>query len=132
MEPPAAVREVLDAEREWLRAHQQLDLSALDGLMAPDFAQIDAGGRVVGREEVLASFRRGERAWDEAHSDEHSVRLYGEDDDVAVVVGRWRARGTNAGRSFDYASRYVAVWVRRDGAGWRMVSDQATPIEQAF
>ena len=56
------------------------------------------------------------------------MRLYG-DDDVAVVVGRWRARGTNAARRFDYAARYVAVWVRRDGQ-WRMVSDQATQIPQ--
>ncbi len=125
MGPSAAVEEVLRAEREWLLAHLRLDVSALDRLMAPDYAQIDAGGRVVGREEVLASLRSGERGWEEAHSDEHRVRLYG--DDVAVVVGRWRARGTNAGRDFDYAARYVAVWVRRDGR-WRMVSDQATPI----
>jgi len=52
------------------------------------------------------------------------VRVYG---DVAVVVGRWRARGTNAGRAFDYAARYGAVWVRHEGE-WRMVSDQSTPI----
>ena len=124
---PSAAGEVLDAEREWLRAHRRLDVPALDGLMAPDYVQIDAGGQVLGREEILASFRSGGRNWDEAHSDEHSVRVYG--DDVAVVVGRWRAKGTNAGRPFDYAARYVAVWVRQ-GVGWRMVSDQATPIEQ--
>ncbi len=125
MEPSAAVEEVLSAEREWLLAHLHLDAQALDRLMAPDYAQIDAGGRVVGREQVLASMRSGERGWDEAHSDEHRVRLYGDDDDVAV--GRWRARGTNAGRAFDYVARYVAVWVRQDGH-WQIVSDQATPI----
>ena len=119
------MREVLDAEREWLNAHRRLDVSALDGLMALDYAQIDADGRVVGREEVLASLRSGTRNWEEAYSDEHSVRIFA--DEVAVVVGRWRARGTNAGRPFDYAARYVAVWVRGKG-GWRMVSDQATPI----
>ena len=52
------------------------------------------------------------------------VRVYG---NTAVVVGRWRARGENAGRSFDYQARFVSVWVRRDGE-WRMVSDQSTPI----
>ncbi|MDQ4128420.1 MAG: nuclear transport factor 2 family protein [Actinomycetota bacterium] len=125
MEPSAAVEEVLSAEREWLHAHLRLDVQALDRLMAPDYAQIDASGRVVEREQVIASLRSGERSWDEAHSDEHRVRFYG--DDVAVVVGRWRARGTNAGRAFDYAARFVAVWVCRDGR-WLMVSDQATPI----
>jgi ketosteroid isomerase-like protein len=118
--------EVLRAEREWLSAHLRCDVSELERLMAPDYVQIDASGRVVGREVILASFRSGERNWDEAHSDDHRVRLYG---DVAVVVGRWRARGTNAGRAFDYAARYVAVWARQEGV-WRMVSDQATPIAE--
>ena len=95
--------------------------------MSPDYVQIDARGRVVGREKVLASFRSGERNSDDAHSDDHRVRVYG---DVAEVVGRWRARGTNAaGRAFDYAARYVAMWARHEGE-WRMVSDQATPIAQ--
>ena len=125
MEPSA--KEVLRAEREWLSAHLRLDVLALERLMAPDYVQIDGAGRIVDKEEVLASFRSGERNWAEAHSDDHGVRVYG---DVAVVVGRWRARGTNAGRAFDYAARYVAVWARHEGE-WRMVSDQATPIAQA-
>ena len=124
MEPSAAAEEVLRAEREWLSAHLRLDVAALDQLMAPDYVQIDGGGRLVGKEEVLASFRSGGRSWTEAHSDEHTVRVYG---DTAMVVGRWRARGTNAGQDFDYAARYVAVWARHDGR-WRMVSDQSTPI----
>ena len=75
-------------------------------------------------EQVLASFRSGERYWAEARSDEHHVRVYG---DAAVVVGRWRARGQNGADAFDYQARYVSVWVRRD-AGWLMVSDQSTPM----
>ena len=119
-----AVEQVLLAEREWLLAHLQLDVAALDRLMDPDYLQIDAGGDTVGKEQVLASLRTGKRHWTEAHSDEHHVRVYG---NTAVVVGRWRAKGTNAGRSFDYQARYVSMWVRRDG-GWRMVSDQSTPV----
>ncbi len=118
-----AVEQVLLAEREWLLAHLQLDAVALDRLMDPDYLQIDARGNTVNKEQVLASFLSGERHWREANSDEHLVRVYGE----AFVVGRWRARGENAGRSFDYQARYVSVWVRRDGV-WRMVSDQSTPI----
>jgi ketosteroid isomerase-like protein len=120
----SAVERVLRAEREWLLAHLRVDVDALDRLMAPDYSQIDDQGRTVGKEQVLASFRSGERAWEEAHSDEHDVRIYG---DIAVVTGRWRARGANAGQPFDYAARYVSVWVEHDGE-WRMVSDHSTPI----
>jgi ketosteroid isomerase-like protein len=119
-----ALEQVLVAEREWLLAHLHLDVPALERLMDPDYLQIGAGGDALDKERVLASFRSGERHWDEAHSDEHHVRIYG---NTAVVVGRWRARGENAGRPFDYQARFVSVWVRRDGE-WRMVSDQSTPI----
>jgi ketosteroid isomerase-like protein len=119
-----AVEQVLVAEREWLLAHLHLDIPALERLMDPDYLQIGAGGDALDKEQVLASFRSGERHWDEANSDEHHVRVYG---NTAVVVGRWRARGVNAGRPFDYQARFVSVWVRRDGE-WRMVSDQSTPI----
>jgi ketosteroid isomerase-like protein len=119
-----AVKQVLLAEREWLLAHLQLDVAALDRLMDPDYLQIDARGGALTKEQVLASFRSGERHWTEAHSDELFVRVYG---NTAVVVGRWQAKGTNAGRSFDYQARYVSMWLLRDG-GWRMVSDQSTPI----
>ena len=119
-----AVEQVLVAEREWLLAHLHLDIPALERLMDSDYLQIDAGGAALDKEQTLASFRSGERHWDEAHSDEHHVRVYG---NTAVVVGRWRARGENATRPFDYQARYVSVWVLRAGE-WRMVSDQSTPI----
>ncbi len=118
------VEQVLRAEREWLLAHLRLDVRALDRLMAPEYSQIDGRGRIVSKEQVLESFRSGGRGWDEAHSDEHEVRIYG---DTAVVVGRWRARGVNSGKPFDYAARYVSVRVKFNG-GWRMVSDQSTPV----
>jgi ketosteroid isomerase-like protein len=123
-----AVEEVLRAEREWVSALLRLDVPVLERLMASDYVQIDGSGsgRLVDKSEVLASFRSGERNWAEAHSDDHRVHVYG---DVAVVVGRWRARGTNAGRTFDYAARCVAVWARHEGE-WRMVSDQSTQMAQ--
>jgi ketosteroid isomerase-like protein len=122
--PASAVEQVLRAERGWLLAHLRLDAQALDRLMAPEYAQIDDKGRIITKEKVLAFFRSGERVWEVAHSDEHDVRVYG---NTAVVVGRWRARGVNAGEPFDYAARYVSVWVKSDG-GWRMVSYQSTPV----
>ncbi len=123
-DPASAVEQVLLAKREWLLAHPRLDVQALDRLMAPEYLQIGDRGRAVGKEQVLESFRSGRRGWEEARSDEHEVRIYG---NTAVVVGRWQARGTNAGQIFDYSSRYVAVWVKLDGE-WRMVSDHATRI----
>ena len=115
---------VLQAERDWLQAHLNCDVTALDRLMADEYAQIVTTGVVVGKAEALASYASGLRHWDEAHSDEVQVRVYGE---AAVVIGRWRARGVNTGQPFDYAARYISVWVLRDDR-WQMVTAQSTTI----
>ncbi len=74
--------------------------------------------------EALASYASGTREWESAESDQYQVRLYGE---TAVLIGRWRAKGVNAGQAFDYAARFTAVYVKRDGY-WQLVADQSTPI----
>jgi ketosteroid isomerase-like protein len=118
------VQQVIQAERAWLQAHLQLDTALLDNLMADEYTQVNSHGALVSKQEVLASFLSGTREWDWAGSDEYRVQIYGE---VAVVYGRWRARGVNAGHPFDYAARYVSVWVYRDSR-WQMVSGQSTEI----
>lgn len=120
----AIVEEVLQAEREWVRAHQELDVAAIDRLMGEDYTIIDARGAVRGKAETLASYQSQTRNWESADSDEYDVRVYG---DTAIVIGRWRARGSNAGELFDYAARFMAVYVKRGGR-WQIVADQSTPI----
>jgi ketosteroid isomerase-like protein len=116
---------VLVAEQEVVDALLASDPARLAPLLAEEYIQVGGGGRLLDRAGMLASFDGGERHWDFAVSDEHQVRLYG---DVAVVVARWTARGVNHGEAFDYAARYVAVWLWRDGR-WQMVSDQSTTID---
>lgn len=118
--------EVLQVEEEWLKAHLEVDIQALDGLMHEDYQQIKPNGEVWGKREALASFQGGERYWDEAESDQIEVRIYGQ---TAIVTGRWKARGVNHGEIFDYAARYVSVWVKASGK-WMMVSDQSTEIQE--
>ena len=118
------IEEVLQAERAWVEAHRQLDLAAIERLMGEDYTIIRPDGSVIGKSEALASYASGTREWESAESDQYQVRLYGE---TAVLIGRWRAKGINAGQSFDYAARFTAVYVKRDGR-WQLVNDQSTPI----
>jgi ketosteroid isomerase-like protein len=120
----ALIEEVLQAEQAWVEAHQQLDLAAIERLMGEDYTIIRSDGSVIGKVEALASYASGTREWESAESDEYQVRLYGE---TAVLIGRWRAKGVNAGQPFDYAARFTAIYIKRDGY-WQLVSDQSTPI----
>jgi ketosteroid isomerase-like protein len=122
--PPDAASTVILAERAWVEAHRQLDVPTLERLMADEFIQVGPRGQLLAKGDVLASLRSGQRRWEYAESDQYQVHLYGI---VAVVHGRWRAKGDNSGSPFDYAARYVAVWIYRQGH-WQMVSDQSTGI----
>jgi len=120
------IQEVLETEKTWTQAFLEGDLVTLETLMDEDYRQIQADGSVKTKAEVLATFDGGERSWEIAKSDEYIVQRYG---DMAILTGRWRGKGTNHGEAFDYSARFVSVYVKR-AAGWRMVSDQSTPIEQ--
>ena len=117
-------REVLQAERAWVEAHRRLDIATLDRLMAEEYKHIRADGVVVGKAADLASYQTGDRYWEHAESDEYDIQLYGQ---TAVLIGRWRARGVNAGEGFDYAARFISVYVKRGGR-WQMVAAQSTPL----
>ena len=116
--------EVIEVERRWVKAHLELDIEAIEKILAEDYVQIRADGAVISKEDLLESYRSGKRVWDYADSDQYRLSVYG---DVAVLVGRWRGRGTNDGEAFDYSARFMAVYVRRDGA-WQLAADQSTAL----
>jgi ketosteroid isomerase-like protein len=125
--------EVLAVEQRWTAAHLAGDFGTLAELMAEDYVRIEPDGAVAGRAAVLAAYQPEHRHWDHAAGDEYAVRIYGDLTGgpgavlTALVVGRWTARGTNHGAHFDYAARFLSVYVRRGGR-WQMVAEQSTPI----
>lgn len=117
---------VIQAEEALARAHVDMDLAAIADRLHPDYVILQPDGRYETRQEVLDSYRSGDRHWDLAQVDEMAVRLIGE---TAVVTGRWRAIGRNGAEAFDYAARFLSVWVRTE-EGWRNVAYQSVEIPQ--
>lgn len=121
-----AVTEVMAVEHEWTQAHLRGDVATIARLMAEDYLKIESDGSVSDRAVTLAKYTPETRYWDKAEGDEYNVRIYG---DTALVIGRWTARGMNNGARFDYAARFMSVYVKRDGR-WQMVAEQSTEIPQ--
>jgi len=115
---------VLAVERRWVEAHRTLDLDELESIMAEDFTQIQDDGATLGKREVLASYTSGKRSWSFAESDEYNLRVTKE---MAVLLGRWRGRGTNGEEKFDYSARFSSVFVLRNGE-WKLMLDHSTSI----
>jgi len=79
---------------------------------------------VQNKADTIASLQAGDRHWGRAESDQFDVRIYG---DTAVVIGRWRSKGGHGDEAFDYAARFLSVWVR-EAEQWRNVAYQSTEI----
>ena len=118
----AEIEAVMLAEQTLAVAHVQLDLKQIDHLLHPDYVIIQPGGRTESKQQVLDSYRSGDRHWDAACSDQLDVRIYGES---AVVVGRWTANGRNGSEIFDYSARFLSIWVKEDGRWWNVASQSA-------
>jgi ketosteroid isomerase-like protein len=118
------VEEILAVERAWTEAHLQGDVAAIEQLMADDYIRIQPDGSLSNKAETLAAYQPEVRYWEYAQGDEYDVRVYG---GMAVVIGRWTARGMNNGRPFDYSARFLSIYARRNGR-WQMVAEQSTEI----
>lgn len=116
---------VIRAEKALAAAHLNLDLDVIDALLHPDYVIVQPDGRHETKAEVLASYRTGERVWHTAEVDELSVSLHG---DATIVHGRWQAKGRNGSDEFNYAARFLSVWIK-DAGKWRNVAYQSVEIE---
>jgi ketosteroid isomerase-like protein len=119
------VEEIMATEKAWVQAHLDLDLEALDRIMADEYLAVGASGELIDKQETLASYGSGQRHWEVAEGHDYLVRVYSE---TGVVIGRWRGVGMNRGTPFDYSARFISVYVRRDGR-WQMVTAQSTTLE---
>jgi ketosteroid isomerase-like protein len=118
-------RAVVQAEHQLAAAHLQLDLKTIEHLLHPDYVIIQPGGNVETKAEVIASYTSGTRKWDTALVDQLDIRLHS---DTAIVVGRWRASGQHGTEQFDYAARFLSIWIKQSGR-WQNIGYQSTEIE---
>lgn len=116
---------VAQAEHQLAAAHLQLDLEIIEHLLHLDYVIIQPGGKVETKAEVIASYNTGTRQWDTAQVDQLNIRLYG---DTAIAIGRWRASGQHGAEHFDYAARFLSIWVKQEGR-WQNIGYQSTEIE---
>jgi ketosteroid isomerase-like protein len=120
------IEEVLTVERQWVAAHRTLDLGILSSILGENYRQIQPDGSIIGKEELLESYRSGVRKWETAQANDYDVRMLG---DVALLIGRWRAIGENSGEKFDYSARFLAVYQKVEG-NWKLVSDVSIPLDE--
>ena len=119
------VADVMATEQRWVRAHRDLNVADIEDILDDEYKHIK-NGQVIGKNEVVASYRSGKRRWAVADASDYAVQVI---DDVALVVGIWRGVGLNYGEVFDYRARFLALYIHREG-GWKLFRDEYLEFEQ--
>jgi ketosteroid isomerase-like protein len=110
----------------WDKAIVAKDAAAVAANVAPDFAQIESGGAVIGRDEFIKDLLDPTLRIDPYKVEDFGVRIYG---DTALLTGRIRMTGSSEGKPFSSHFRYIDVYVKRDGV-WKVVSIQITRMRE--
>lgn len=118
----AAVREIVDMERQAKEASLRRDADFSQRTLADDYVAISPLGQITTKQDTLSVRRSGQLRYDTINVSDMVVRVYG---DTAVVTARAEVKGHQLGEDFSGPYRYTRVWVRRSGR-WQTVSYQAT------
>ena len=118
----AAVREIVDMERQAKEASLRRDVEFSQKTLADDYVAITPLGQVTTKQDSVSVRKAGQLRYDTINVTDMVVRVYG---DTAVVTARADVKGHQLGEDFSGPYRYTRVWVRRSGR-WQTVSYQAT------
>jgi ketosteroid isomerase-like protein len=112
-----------DMENNWAKASLASDGDALMPMLADDFVNINADGKVLNKSETVERTRKSK--WEVSELSEVQVSTHG---DSAVVTGVWHGKGTDSmGKSVDARERWADTWVKKDGK-WVCVASASAPI----
>lgn len=117
-----------DNENRWATAHGKEGVAIVESMVAEDFTGVNSKGKIQNRRAMLAEMRKDSDSYTSAKNDKLEVRKYG--DNVAVVVGTYREKGTGKdGKQFDRSYRFTDTWVERNGT-WKCVAGQAMVLKE--
>ena len=122
-----AQQEVLQFERDACKAFLDADVSALERVLTPDFTLTLSNGDVSTRADEINELQSNKVHYDVFENYDMLARLYG--NDVAVVVGKTRVKGTADGNPFDRVVQFTDTLIKRDGR-WQLAAGHISRLEK--
>ncbi len=122
-----AQAEVLQFERDACKAFLDADVSALERVLTPDFTLTLSSGEVSTRADEINELHSGKVHYDVFENYDMLARLYG--NDMAVVLGKTRVKGTAEGKPFDRVVQFTDTLIKRDGR-WQLAAGHVSRVEK--
>ena len=120
--------EIDEMEEAWRAAMLKGNSAALDALLADDYTAITAKGAIQTKEQALNNLRSGALALISLNISDRKVRIYGS---TAVVTSLAELTGSRNDQDVTGRYRYTRVYVRNQQGLWKIVSFEASRIQEA-
>lgn len=119
--------EIERLEEAWREAMLRTDATTVSKMLAEDYMGISPIGTLQSKEQMLASLRSGSMRFKVLDFSDRKVRLYGA---TAVVTSRAEVQGVSPDGALSGSYRYTHVWVRNAQGTWKIVSFEASRIDE--
>jgi len=106
-------------------AHIEVDIPALQALLADDYQHFHASGRIDDKETLLARLRCGAVKHLKKESSFVKIKLYGS---TAILSGRGRHAVIMGGNATVVENLFTTVWVKSADGTWQITSWTAAPV----
>jgi hypothetical protein len=127
-------RAVAALEEQWLQSQKTNNVDLLAPLLADNFANTSSDGKLTGKSETLAEYKR--TRWQSAENIDVKVTVFGDPSgesdlgNVAIATGMYNGKGIDSGKPFDVHERWTDTWVKMPSGQWQSVASQTSPIKQ--
>jgi ketosteroid isomerase-like protein len=120
--------EIDQAEESWRMAILKSNSASLDGLLSEDYIGITAKGAIQTKEQALSNLRSGVLQVSAITISDRKVRVYGS---TAVVTSVAELTGGKKDQGVTGRYRYTRVYVRNPQGQWKIVSFEASRIQDS-
>ena len=110
-------RIVASLDTEFQAAVKENDAATIDRILADDFLLVTGRGKTYTKADLLEEARTKRFVYERQEDSDQTVRVWG---DTAVVTALLWAKGTEAGKPFDYKLWFSDMYLRTP-TGWRYV-----------
>ncbi|MGA2300667.1 MAG: nuclear transport factor 2 family protein [Candidatus Acidiferrum sp.] len=121
----ATEKAIAALEEQWLQAMKTNSPDLLAPLLADKFVITDSDGKVTGKAETLAFYKKTK--WNSAENSDVKVTVFGS---TAIATGAIKAKGTDeSGKPLDIHERWTDTWVKMPSGKWQCVASHESAIK---
>ena len=120
--------EIEQLEENWRTAMVKGDSAALDKLLADDYTGITAKGAIQTKDQAIQNLKSGALQLTALEISDRKIRVYGT---TAVVTSIAELTGSKSDQEITGRYRYTRVYVRNPQGQWKIVSFEASRIQES-